>query len=217
VKQYELLAKAQDFASTTGGLLNATICDGRPITAVNTGVDGLVRVGHGLNAKNLIAEPIPLGIGKGKTRAWLTVSYTLRADDDPRYMAVESSVYALAADEASEHIVFHYDYERGKRDDYPDAHLQIPLDKHRAWKRLSRACGVDRDFAKLHLPVGGTRYRPTLEDVIRFVIREKLVDPRPDYMSAIERSETEWFRHQLRAAVRRDPETARLALEEFDK
>jgi hypothetical protein len=62
---------------------------------------------------------------------------------------------------------------------------------------------------RLHLPVGGRRFRPTLEDLIDFLIIEKLVtDCRPDWAEEVAAGRERFRRRQLMAVVRRDPESA---------
>jgi hypothetical protein len=65
---------------------------------------------------------------------------------------------------------------------------------------------------KLHFPVGGRRYRPSLEDVIEFLIVERLVDARDGWQTVLAREREAFRRLQLRAAIRRDPETTMSAL-----
>jgi hypothetical protein len=67
----------------------------------------------------------------------------------------------------------------------------------------------------LHFPVRGRRYRPALEDVIEFLVVEKLAgrDQAGRRYSA-RRDDFRW-RH-LRAAIRRDMVTAWQAVQDFD-
>ena len=67
-----------------------------------------------------------------------------------------------------------FDYERGKSG-YPEAHLQVYGESAAlaAWKGTPKS----RQLARLHFPVRGRRYRPTLEDVVEFLIAKELAVP----------------------------------------
>ena len=105
-------------------------------------------------------------------------------------------------------MLLHYDYERDKADGYAEAHLQICATSD-AWEEAGkRHDGDTRLLSKLHLPVGGRRFRPTLEDIIEFLIVEKLVEARPKWDVALEKSRGDFRERQLRAAIRQHPEVA---------
>jgi hypothetical protein len=57
--------------------------------------------------------------------------------------------------------------------------------------------------------VGGRRYRPTLEDVIEFLVIENLADARDGWADVLACHRKAWERLQLSAAIRADPGTAR--------
>jgi hypothetical protein len=77
--------------------------------------------------------------------------------------------------------------------------------------------GAGRDGQRArHLPVGGRRYRPTLEDMVEFLITERLARPKRGWKRAIADGREEFRKKQLRAAIRRDPDTARDALEKLE-
>ncbi|MDT3398748.1 hypothetical protein RKE29_19210 [Streptomyces sp. B1866] len=95
----------------------------------------------------------------------------------------------------------HYDYERAKRDGYPEAHLQVY-----GQSETLEALRQGRALAKLHFPVGGRRFRPSLEDLIEFLVREQLVEPKDDYMAVLDAGRQRFMAKQLRAAMRRNPD-----------
>lgn len=47
---------------------------------------------------------------------------------------------------------------------------------------------------RLHFPVGGRRFRPILEDVIEFLIAEKLAEPRARWADALGRERANYQR-----------------------
>lgn len=58
------------------------------------------------------------------------------------------------------------------------------------------------DLSKVHLPVGGERFRPALEDLIEMLIRDCGIDGAPGWEGAVEKGRMRWRIRQLRASVR---------------
>lgn len=211
--------RAKEFAGTIRQLLNATVCDGFTIRALVIRSD-LVLVGHGLSKSSLEVQPFRLRIGRGKPHGWLEVSYRLCLDPEGQYLTVVSSYFGIHADpdRSDRSLLCHVDYERNKADGYPEAHLQVEGESAAisAWRLVGRRPASDRrQLRDLHFPVGGRRYRPALEDVIEFLIAEKLAAPRDGWEEVLNESRDEFRRRQLRAAIRRDIETARQAVKDF--
>lgn len=73
---------------------------------------------------------------------------------------------------------------------------------------LSAADRPKDPMAKLHFPVGGRRYRPSLEDVIEFLVNERLVRARDGWKKALDSSREEFRDRQLCAAVGFRPDVA---------
>lgn len=208
MKALDLLSDARDFAGDLNSVLNSTIATGVRLSVTETS-RGEALIGYGVSRRDVTPQPFQLNRGpKGQT-LWLLISYRLAPDDEGRYLQVNSSVIALLADEETE--LLHFDYERNKSHDYPEAHLQIVASSE-AWEEV----GAGRSLARLHLPVGGRRFRFTLEDVAAFLTREKLVTASRGAKSTIEQHRATFERNQLCAAIRRDPETARAFLAELD-
>ncbi|NMO57491.1 hypothetical protein HH310_40770 [Actinoplanes sp. TBRC 11911] len=129
-------------------------------------------------------------------------------------MTREASLVAIArtfVDELKGLLNTTDDYERDKVD-YPDAHVQINA-RSEAWDALLVASGKERgSLGKLHLPTGGRRYRPSIEDVLEMLIDEGVLDPKPGTRNRLAASREKFQRRQLRAAIRRDPLAAVLEL-----
>lgn len=129
---------------------------------------------------------------------------------------VRQSVMLLSVSPNLTDVLLHYDYERDKPDDYPDAHLQVCATSA-AWEAVGvRPDGSNRPLERMHLPVGGRRFRPTLEDIVEFLITENLAQAKPGWENAVAEGRERFRQKQLRAAIRRDPETARSALADLD-
>ncbi|MFE2427249.1 hypothetical protein ACFXJ5_10910 [Streptomyces sp. NPDC059373] len=157
-------------------------------------------LGHQLTK---MLEPVrfPLRIGNQKPRLWMDLSFVCHLDAEEEYLMVLSSFFGVFASESAKDALFHYDYERNKRDDYPDAHLQVA-----GQEETLAALLPGRPLPKLHFPVGGKRFRPCLEDVIEFLVREGLAEARDGYKDVLEAGRARFRRNQLRAAMRRSPE-----------
>ena len=106
-------------------------------------------------------------------------------------------------------LVLSVDFSRDSINEYPAAHLHVSGDRQ---DDLTAVCGgADRRetvLRNLHLPVGGKRYRPSLEDVLEFVILEGMADGHEGWQEEVEKHRTDWYERQLRAAVRRDQAAA---------
>jgi hypothetical protein len=211
--------EARAFASVLSEILNRTVTDGVRLRAVTvTRPRTFVVVGYKIDKRNPVSrQAFPL-VGAGrKTRAYMLVSYRLIPDDACQYLTVESSAVALATDADCENELLHYDYERDKGDGYPEAHLQISASSA-CWEALgsqiSGSDGKPRPLSRLHLPVGPRRFRPALEDVIEFLIAEKIVDGKPGWEAVVRASRHEFEVKQLRAAIRNAPDVALTVLKE---
>lgn len=204
---------AGDFAGTIRDLLNATVCDGITIQAYLYKPDHVL-VGYGLSKDSLEVQRFRLRIGRGRIHGWLEISYRLSLDTEGQYLMVQSSYVGVFANDDDRSMLCHVDYERDKTHGYPEAHLQVEGESAAlaAWRLTN---GQHRDLADLHFPVGGRRYRPALEDVIEFLIAEKLAEPRPGWRRALSSSREDFRRRQLRAAIRRDMDTATRAVRDF--
>jgi hypothetical protein len=213
-KPFDLLSAAREFADTLSQLLNGTVCNGVRLSAVTTPMGGAV-VGYRLTKTNLTPRK---AFRLQSSCIFLGLSYRLRPDDEGQYLAVGSSFAGLFIDELMEQTLLHFDYERDKGDGYPEAHLQVAAESP-AWRRVFETCDSDADRKRslehLHLPVGGRRFRPTLEDLIEFLITERLVKGKEGWQQALTMSRKEFSVKQMRALIRRFPTEAAAAVREF--
>lgn len=213
-RRFDLRRAALDFAADLTGVLNATICDGIRLNVVDRSAEGVAWVGYDIKKFRLQTERAFL-IGSPSVGLHLGLSYRLQADDDRKYLSVVSSFNGLFLDAAMNKELLHIDYERDKADGYPEAHLQVDASSAHWTALLSASPEAASTLKKLHLPVGGRRFRPTLEDLIEFVVVEGLVSPRSGWNAALEEARDEFRVKQLRAMIRRNLEVAKAAVEEF--
>jgi len=216
VSQFSLAAEARNFARELSALLNGTVCGGVQLTAVYTDTPPRVVVGYGIAKREQDqVMGVPLAIGRRRPRVYLGALYRLSADAEGQHPMVESSFMGLFADSELEHPLFHYDYERNKGDAYPEAHLQVCAGSS-VWSEMSKSLSAhpNREFERLHLPVGGRRFRPSLEDLIEFAVVEGLATGRVGWEKRVAEGREGFHNRQLRAAIRRNPDIAIAALKE---
>ncbi|MFG3621484.1 hypothetical protein [Nocardia sp. NPDC047654] len=208
-RAFDLERSSREFAQELTELLNRTICNGVRLSAVLEPTKKFTVVGYGLTRENRdprVGIPISRPVN---TPTYLSIYILLAPDEFNKYLMVQTSVVLLARDVELTCELLHYDYERDKGDGYPEAHLQICADSD-DWREL----GPDRALKKLHLPVGGRRYRPSLEDLIEFLIVEGFAEGHPGWKDVLDEGRRKFQIKQLKAAVRRYPEVAKEALAE---
>lgn len=130
---------------------------------------------------------------------------------------VESKIHVFAED--GKLPLFRYEFDGAKEErPLPAAHMQF----HGEHPDLARAMagsrtrstpkqGLGPNVCDLHFPVGGTRFRPCLEDVLEMLIVEfaLLTDAeRADSMTALQSGRVAWRTRQLQAAIRDNPQAA---------
>ena len=205
------------FAKEIQALLNCTIASHVQIKAValSTGDDRLFSLGHLLHKSTMTAQRFPLKPCRERTELWMDVSFQLRLDAEREHLMVQQSFVGVFGSPTAKHGLFHYDYERDKADGYPDAHLQVEAHSDLFDQINNPRTDAGRSFAQLHFPVGGKRFRPCLEDIIEFLIVERLVHARDGYEKVIEAGREGFRKNQLMAAMRRDPATVEAFVERY--
>jgi hypothetical protein len=203
----KLRDRTNRFAKEIQALLNGTIASHVQIKAValSTGDDRLFSLGHLLNKGTMTAKRFQLKPRAPRTELWMDVSFQLRLDAEREHLMVQQSFFGVFGSQDAKHGLFHYDYERDKADGYPDAHLQVYGESTLLPALNDPRKDPGRSLAQLHFPVGGKRFRPCLEDIIEFLIVERLVEARDGYEKVLEAGREGFRRNQLLAAMRRDP------------
>lgn len=206
----DLEAQAQGFAQRLSELVSAFL--GRPLPFEATQLDDKFSVKP--------SEVIPVTVGG---RGLLSVDAWFRCtwDHAGRYLRVdESSIKVHGGPKASGDPIFRYEYERGTSEDLPDAHLHVHAHRDHLVMAMALAgeAGARRRstsdimrgarMATLHFPVGGSRFRPCLEDVLQMLSSEFGAECGDDWAATLARSRDEYRRNQLAAATRDCPSEA---------
>lgn len=205
---FDLVQRSREFRDELTTLLNVTVCNGPQLTVL--AFPDYTVVGFKISRYNVRGEGLPITISQKAPKFYLSLSIRLQPDVQEEYLAVRSSAMILATEPlvTNENMLLHYDYERDKQEGYTEAHLHICATSA-AWEEAGRRHDGDvRLLDRLHLPVGGRRFRPTLEDILEFLIAERLVEARPNWKDSLEASREGFRERQLRAAIRRFPEVA---------
>jgi hypothetical protein len=185
----DLQEQVAEFATQTAALLSATLPDmPDPIVETEHRSDSnlyVIYVGEN-------AHGVPLFVG-GQRLATLTASVSCRLDSVNRYLAVEQSRHSVRAD-VDRTPIMRYEYHRDM-DTAPNAHLHVHAHRGALSHLLSRS-GHDtpHDMSALHFPLGGSRFRPCLEDLVQFLIQECGFDSLPGWLTHVEAGRERWRR-----------------------
>jgi len=216
----DLEAKARAFATDlTATLRNAFGPNVRPLHARALRSDGEPPV----SVRQTPDTGIPLTVG-GVPVLTLTITYLCTWDTEARFLAINAStlkVYAGAR--ASGEPLFRYEYVRDVHSDQAGAHLQVHGHRDALTYVMTRCGSVTQSgknlreqiaegkaptMAQLHFPLGGSRFRPCLEDVLDMLVRQFGIDAREGWREALALGRDRWRRKQTAAAVRDAPSEA---------
>ncbi|MCC3275337.1 hypothetical protein LJ753_05575 [Arthrobacter sp. zg-Y20] len=163
----------------------------------------------------------------GQPRFRLSVTYHCELSESRKYLAVDRSTFNVFVVDQGMPLI-RYDYLRRPRKT-PGAHINFRMDTEAAATAL-KVAGNNRKTkqrrkrghgdghgtpSQLHLPVGGPRFRPCLEDVLEFLATELAVDSASTWQDALTEGRTLWRETQLKAATQDNPEAAAEALREL--
>lgn len=150
--------------------------------------------------------------------ASLMFTYHLAMDHQNQYLKIIKSNFTLYSDlERTPLLRLEF---LANANNCPAAHWQFHADRGAFSHLLARAHAVrpnkvrtSHDLSKLHLPLGGARFRPCLEDFLEMLIRDCGIDARRKWKSAIEAGRRDWREKQVGSVVRDAPDKAADTLE----
>ncbi|WP_127479080.1 hypothetical protein [Nocardioides pantholopis] len=154
---------------------------------------------------------IPLLVGE-QHLAWLRLHYSCRPDVTGKYLAIDSgNFWVVSKRDRSPLFRFEFSY---KSRSAPHSHIQVHGERGALTHLLTRT-GHDRphEMSALHLPTGGSRFRPSLEDVIQFLFEDCGFGSVDGWLEAVYEHRAVWRDKQTRAAARAMPQAAAEALE----
>ena len=177
------------------------------------GIDPNVQVIESQGRLVIKMLPVPLKV-KGEELATLTMSIRCGPDTADTYIAVEKSSYIVAARVTREPII-RFDYDRDAHSK-PSSHVQIHAHRGELTALLSKAGHkTPHSIAALHIPTGGPRFRPSIEDIAEFLIADWGFDGATGWHDVIEKNRISYRRIQARSVVRDVPEDAAAVLTEL--
>lgn len=204
----DLAEQARVFADEQSQVLNRTVTSGIRLGSSIAPVNGTAHIGFRVTRSNIGPEPFPLDVGPGPPKCFLLINQVQRLDDAGEHLADGRTSYAVYHDAEAERPLLRLDYVRNNRH-HAEAHFHVESEFVHGDPE-----GV-KPARKLHFPVGGRRFRPCLEDLIEFLVRENFAQGRDGWEAAVEEGRTRWFEKQLRASIRRNPEIARDAVRQL--
>lgn len=137
----------------------------------------------------------------------LQIDYALGTDRSGKHLAVHVSTYQLRDSRGKKPIV-RLEYARDAHR-VPCSHIHVHAESG-LFTQLLAATGHNSPAAiqSVHIPTGGDRFRPCVEDFIEFLISECRVAGREGWREEVLRGREAWRELQTAAAVRDRPEIA---------
>lgn len=157
-----------------------------------------------VDAKTELRAP---DVGEGAPLAEFSVIYKLCVDSFGDHLAVEHSSFVLKA-KLDRAPIIRWDYDREARSK-PSSHVQMTAHRGALSHLLSRLDHeTPHSIESLHMPMGGDRFRPCLEDIVEFLIRDCGFKGGADWRETLRSGRAKWRRIQTRAVVRDAPAEA---------
>lgn len=144
---------------------------------------------------------------KDASLAEFTANFKLCVDSHQTHIAVEHSSFVLKA-KLDRAPIIRWDYDRDARAK-PRSHVQITAHRGALSHLLSRLDHrTPHSIESLHIPTGGERFRPCIEDVVEFLIRDCGFQSKEGWEVDLREGRARWRRIQTRAVVRDSPSEA---------
>lgn len=197
-----LLAEAEKFGNNVSAFLAECLPDAPGMKLTTNGSRARLQ----LERQTEKQGGVPL-YAKGDLLAWLRLDFLCRLDATSEFLAIDKSkIWMVAKVDATPVFRFEYLYDA---DWVPHSHIQVHGERG-ALSHLLSQTGRDKphSMSTLHLPTGGSRFRPNLEDVVQFLIVDCQFDSLDSWRDAVDRERAEWRRVQTRTACRALPEEA---------
>ncbi len=214
----DLEKQVRQFASELSSLLNKTVTDGIRLSAMATAESNVV-IGCRVSEKTPRGDLIPIKVKSGRAAVYLHLFHSYTVDKEQKYLTMAKSALILytAGERKDDNHLVRFDYAREPVANLPQAHMHVSGRRDDLDRIYLAGSRKSRKLIDLHFPVGGKRFRPTLEDVIEFMVLEKMVEPRPGWKKVVSEQRSKWNKIQLKHAVQSDPDSAAEALREMGR
>lgn len=142
----------------------------------------------------------------------LEFHYAVVADRDDDFLKVVKSGIAIRSVAMGEPVIT-LEFEPDARSS-PVSHWHVHAENGAvsAWLALSEPDTEKQRqrwaMASVHLPTGGERWRPCLEDVLEMLVTDFRVDKKEGWEHALAEGRSDWRKRQLKASIRDDPHTS---------
>lgn len=158
---------------------------------------------------------------EGTPAILLNASYIVDISGEGEHLSVNTSTIGLWVDvtggRKSHRPLIRLEYDRDTRSfDRPAAHVHLHANSpEMAWVYGSSGRSAP-DLHALHFPVGGQRFRPTLEDFLLFLNREDIYKEfRSGWERSVKESLQDWERDQVNKTAQKYPGDTADALREL--
>lgn len=207
--------QARRFAGDISDLLTKTVTDGIRVSALET-AEGHGIIGAGISRSRSTSLPIPISPTRRDAVVFLYLLHSYEPDPEGVYLTMTQSTMSLytSPDMEDNQLIVGIDYARNPGNQFPGAHLHVAGQRDDLDAVYLGDERKTRKLRDLHFPVGGKRFRPSLEDLVEFMVTEEMVEPRPGWEQEVKKHRARWEAIQLKAAVRRNQEDAAAALRE---
>ncbi|MXW43074.1 MAG: hypothetical protein F4138_05840 [Acidimicrobiia bacterium] len=210
-----LEAQARQFASDISDLLNNTVTQGIRISTATT-PGGRAVIERSVTAQDPKPDPISISSTGKKAVVFLYLLHSYEFDPENIYLTMTQSTMSLYTSAAmhDDQLVVGIDYARNPKNQFPGAHLHVAGNRDDLDTIYLGDKRKTRKLLDLHFPVGGKRFLPNLEDLVEFMVTEKMVKPHPGWKQEVKTHRARWETIQLKAAVRRNQQDAAATLRE---
>lgn len=216
-----LSQQAEDFAAQMNELLLATVTNDVNLASSKADLDTpLFVVGNevdlgGHDEKHLAhlrGSPFPVATAEG---AEIGATWVFIPSSNGNWLKSWSSSFELRVDEAP-FVRLEVDPTKPEGS-WLQAHIQITGESRLlGYLRGQQGQRKRSRLDQLHLPVGGFRFRPGLEDFLEFAIDEGLIPAKEGWQERLKETRNEFLRKQFMAMVAKNPEWAREALADVE-
>ena len=223
----ELLeTESNTFATNLTNLIQGCIAGAPDFVVVNASSDQQRRIGpepfepgHGSGAGFGFVPLVRECDQGGQPQLMLKIEFRVSLDSQSEHLAVQQSTFGLWVlpdPQRGPRPVFRIEYDRDALNK-PSAHIHLHAESvELGWIYGTAGLPLPR-LQEIHFPVGGRRFRPTVEELLSFLNRENLfTDWLPGWNEVLAESLGNWNKRQTQATVRNNPEAAIEQLEKMD-